>query len=161
MEVEMKRNRRLVAVALATAAAAVLIAGFAHAANKEKPTRILLTLRVEVTGRTAVKVQPRDAKLWRNNPDKPKRVEWIAVNNTPYEEVFWEIRYDPSKGEGTADYFGDVDIECGQKEINVLPNRIPDSPMAEWPYSVTVYGCVDGTKRQELATLDPRVIWQD
>jgi hypothetical protein len=146
---------------LAVVIATVLIAGSAQAADKEKVKDILLTLRVDLTQRTIIKVQPRSAKIWRNQPDKPKKVNWIAVNNTPYEEVFWEIRYDPSKGGESANYFGDVDIECGETEIKVKPDKTPDFPNAEWPYSVTAFGCVDGQKAQKLAELDPRIIWDD
>jgi hypothetical protein len=146
-----------VAVVIVTA----LVARPVHAADKDKKTNILLTLRVDVTQRTVIKVQPRDAKIWRNTPDKPKKVMWIAINNTTYEEVFWEIRYAPSKGGESANYFGDVNIECGESEIKAQPDKKPEIAHAEWPYSVTAYGCVDGEKAQKLAVLDPRIIWKD
>ena len=140
--------------------AAVLIAGPASTADKK--TNIQLTLDQNFNGLPFIKVQPRDAKIWRNKPDKPKKVEWWwTINRTSYSEIFWEIRYDPSKGGGTADYFGEVDIECGQSEIKVQPDKKPDSPKAEWPYSITEYACKDGVKAQKIATIDPRIIWQD
>ena len=98
---------------------------------------------------------------WRNKPNKPKKVEWTTVNTTRYPELFWELRYDPSKGGGTADYFGDVDIECGVANIKVQPDKKPDFPNAQWPYSVTAYACADGVKAQEVATVDPRIVWKD
>lgn len=158
------RNPAVVNFAIAIAVCLAVffgpLTGSAYAADK-KTENILLTLRVDITQRTIVKVQPRDAKIWRNEPDKPHKVNWIAVNNTGYDEVFWEIRYDPSKGGESANYFGDVDIECGETEITVGPETKPDIPNAEWPYSVTVYGCYEGKKAQKLAELDPRIIWID
>jgi hypothetical protein len=158
---EMKtRGRRSAVIALAVVIAAVLIAGPADAADKK--TTIQLMLSQNINGMPIIKVQPRDAKIWRNKPDKPKKVEWWwTENDTSYSEIFWEIRYDPSKGGGTADYFGDVDIECGKNEIKVQPDKKPDFPNAEWPYSITVYACKDGVKAQEIASVDPRIIWKD
>ena len=147
-------------MALATAFAAVLIAGSTGAADKK--TTIQLMLDQNVNGVAFIQVQPRDAKIWRNKPDKPKKVEWWwEINKTSFDELFWEIRYDPSKGEGPADFFGNVDIECGESEIKAQPDKKPDVPKAEWPYSITVYACKDGVKAQEIATIDPRIIWQD
>jgi hypothetical protein len=158
---EMKtRGRHIAVMALAVVIAAVLIAGPADAADKK--TNIQLMLSQNINGMPIIKVQPRDAKIWRNKPDKPKKVEWWwTFNDTSYSEIFWEIRYDPSKGGGTADYFGDVDIECGKNEIKVQPDKKPDFPNAEWPYSITVYACKDGVKAQEIASVDPRIIWKD
>jgi len=156
----MQRNRCFTAMALIIVVAAVLIASPADAADKK--TTIQLRLDQNINGMPIVKVQPRDAKIWRNKPDKPKKVEWWwSFNDTSYSEIFWEIRYDPSKGGGTADYFGDVDIECGKNEIKVQPDKKPDFPNAEWPYSITVYACKDGVKAQEIASVDPRIIWND
>ena len=156
----MRRDHRFAAMTLLVVIAAVLIASPASTADKK--TNIQLTLDQNFNGLPFIKVQPRDAKIWRNKPDKPKKVEWWwMTNSTSYSEIFWEIRYDPSKGGGTANYFGDVDIECGKNEIKVQPDKKPDFPMAEWPYSVTVYACVNGDKAQKIATADPRIIWKD
>ena len=156
----MKRIRCFAAMALIIVVAAVLIASPADAADKK--TNIQLALDQNINGVVIIKVQPRDARIWRNKPDKPKKVEWWwTVNSTSYTELFWEIRYDPSKGGGTANYFGDVDIECGKNEIKVQPDKKPDFPNAVWPYSVTVYACSKGAKAQKLATVDPRIIWKD
>jgi hypothetical protein len=163
----MQHGQRFASMTLALVIAAVLVAfsspltSTAHAGEKDKKKDVTLTLTLGLTGIPYIKVQPRDAKIWRNKPDKPKKVNWIAVNNSPYSEVFWEIRYAPSKGGESANYFGDVDIECGQTEIKVQPDKKPDFPKAEWPYSVTAYGCADGQKAQRLAELDPRIIWND
>ena len=155
----MKGNRRFSALTLATAIAAVSIAGFTGATDKK--TNIRLTLRQDRNGDLLVIVRPQNAKIWRNNPDKPKKVNWWTDNYSTYGELFWELRYDPDKGGGTADYFGEVDIECGQKEIKVQPDKKPDFPEAEWPYSITVYACIDGAKAQKIAAVDPRIIWKD
>ena len=134
------------------------MAGFAHAGdNKDVRLRVM----TEPSGIQVVTVVPLHAKIWRNKPNKPKKINWKTVNESPYGEIFWEIRYDPSKGGGTADYFGDVDIECGKTEIKVQPDKKPDFPNAEWPYVVTVYACVNGAKAQKLGTIDPRIIWND
>jgi hypothetical protein len=156
----MRYGHRFAATTLALITAAVLISAAADAADKK--TNIQLALDQNINGEVVIKVQPRDAKIWRNKPDKPKKVEWFwTVNDTSYREIFWEIRYDPSKGGDTANYFGDVDIECGRKDIQVQPDKKPDIPKAQWPYSITVYACKDGVKAQKLATLDPRIVWQD
>ena len=156
----MRYGHRFAATTLALIIAAVFIAGFSHAADKK--TTIHLALDQNINGEVVIKVQPRDAKIWRNKPDKPKKVEWWwQINDTSYSEIFWEIRYDPSKGGGTADYFGNVNIGCGTNEIKVQPDKKPDFEKAEWPYSIAVYTCRDGVKAQKLATLDPRIIWQD
>ncbi len=156
----MQERCRFVSITLGFVIAVVLISGSAAAADKK--TTIQLMLDQNVNGVAFIQVQPRDAKIWRNKPDKPKKVEWWwEINKTSFDELFWEIRYDPSKGEGTANYFGDVDIECGKSEIKVQPDKKPDFPKAEWPYSITVYACVDGVKAQEIATIDPRIIWND
>jgi len=106
----MQQRFRFATITLGLVIAAVLIAGPADAADKK--TNIQLMLNQNINGVPIIKVQPRDAKIWRNKPDKPKKVEWWwRENDTSYGEIFWEIRYDPSKGGGTADYFGDVDIE--------------------------------------------------
>jgi archaellum component FlaG (FlaF/FlaG flagellin family) len=99
----MRNGHRFAAIALVLMIAAVFIAGSSHAADKK--TNIQLALDQNINGEVVIKVQPRDAKIWRNKPDKPKKVEW--------------------------------------------------------PYSITVYACKDGVKAQKLATLDPRIIWQD
>ena len=52
-------------------------------------------------------------------------------------------------------------MQDGQTEIKVQPDKKPDFPKAEWPYSITVYACDDGVKAQEIATTDPRIIWND
>jgi len=149
---------------LTVVAVAVLVAfsgpltGSAFAKDK---TEIELRLRLEMSGRLVILVNPPEARIWRNKPDKPKKVEWYTVNNTPFTVTFWELRYEPSKGGGTANYFGDVDLECGVARKTVQPDKKPDFPNAQWPYKVTVYACVDGVKAQELATLDPRIVWKD
>jgi hypothetical protein len=152
----MHHRSRFAIIIFGLVIAAVLIAGSANAADKKR--YIELKLDVGSTAKPFIRVLPRDAKIWRNKPGKPKKVEWWwTTNKTSYSEIFWEIRYDPSKGGGTADYFGDVDIACGESK----PDKKPDFPNAEWPYSITVYACSDGVKAQKIATLDPRIKWQD
>ncbi len=145
-------------IAVALVASGGPLADFAHA---DDDTVVRLDVLTDPSGRQQIMARPPNAKIWRNKPDKPKKITWRTVNDSPYDEVFWELRYDPSKGGGTADYFGEVDIECGQSEIKVQPDKKPDIPNAEWPYSITVYACKDGVKAQKIATIDPKVFWQD
>ena len=157
----MNQNRRVAAITVAFFVAGIFCALAVSTEAAGKDQNILLTLRVDVTGRTIVKVQPRDAKLWRNDPDRPQQVRWWMVNSTLYDEIHFEIRYDPSRASDGVDYFGDVDIECDQTEVTVTPSTVPDTEGASWPYVVTVYGCVDGQKAQELETINPKIIWKD
>jgi len=156
----MKKRLRFATITLTIVIAAVLIAGSTGAADKK--TTIQLRLDENLAERAVIEVQPLDAKIWRNKPDKPKKVEWWWESNvTSFSEIYWEIRYDPSKEGATANYFGDVDIKCGETRVKVQPDKKPDFPKAEWPYSITVFACNDGVKAQEIATVDPRIIWQD
>jgi hypothetical protein len=164
LEDEMHGNRRFVALTNTLAIAVVLAVfsgPFAGPAQAGEYKFIEIDVHTDLAGQLVIMVDPVNAKIWRNKPDKPKKIRWKTHNDSPYDEVFWELRYDPSKGGGTADYFGDVDIECGQTEIKVQPDKKPDFPKAEWPYSITVYACDDGVKAQEIATTDPRIIWND
>ena len=155
----MQNGHRFGVMTLLVVIAGVLIAGSAPAADKK--TNIQLTLKLDINGQLFMKVQPRNAKLWRERPDKPKKVNWWTVNFSEYDELFWELRYEPSKGEASANYFGDVNIECREDEITIQPGKTPDIPKAQWPYSISVYACVDGVKAQKLATIDPSIVWQD
>jgi hypothetical protein len=135
------------------------LAGTAPAGDKSV---IKLELDEVGSGYARIRVNPRDAKIWRNNPKKPQQILWWMVKNrSSYSKIMWEFRYDPSKGGGTADFFGDVDLGCGQKEVMARPEKIPEGPNAEWPYSITAYACKDGVKAQKIATIDPKVVWQD
>jgi len=154
----MNRDRHYSPVTLALIVVASLAAGSAFAADK---TEINLTLTVDSSGAATINVDPEDATIWRNKPDKPKKVYWMTENNSSYDELFWELRYDPDKGGGSANYFGDVDIACGESDIKVQPDKKPDIPYAEWPYSVTVYSCVDGEKSEMILEVDPRIKWGD
>jgi hypothetical protein len=131
----MKNSPRLAIMALAAVIAGLMIAGTAEAADTKD---VKLTLTVSSAG-----------------------TNWQTVNESSHNQLFWELRYDPGKGGGTANYFGDVDIECGTTAIKVQPDKKPDFPYAQWPYTVTVYACVDGVKGQELANIDPRIVWRD
>jgi hypothetical protein len=145
-------------IAVALAVFSCALAGSAHAGD-DKLIRLKVT--TNQVGKHVIMVLPPHAKIWRDNPNKPKKINWTAVNYSAYDDLFCELRYDSSKGEGAANYFGDVDIECGETEIEVQPDIKPDSPNAEWPYTVTVYACVDGVKGQEVATVDARIVWND
>jgi hypothetical protein len=135
-----------------------LLAGPAHAGDDRL---VRLKLLTESSGRQLIMVDPPHAKIWRNTPNKPKNVSWSTVNYSPYEQLYWEIRYHPSGSGNSANYFGDVDIECGETEIIVQPDIKPDSAHAEWAYKVTVYACVDGARGQYVANDTARIVWKD
>lgn len=160
----MQQRFRFAPVTLALVIAVVLVtsggpmAGFAHAGENKEVKLVVVT---GLDGRQVITAVPPHAKIWRNKPNKPKKITWKTGNNSPYDEIYWELRYDPGKGGGSENYFGDVDIACGETAKKVQPDKKPDFPYAQWPYSVTVYACHDGVKAQEIATIDPRIIWQD
>ena len=154
----MKNSLRLAIMALAAIIAGLMIAGTAEAADTKD---VKLTLNFDAAGAASISVDPEDAQIWRKKPDKPKKVNWKTVNKSRHTQLFWELRYDPDKGGGSANYFGDVDIACGETAKKVQPDKKPDFPYAQWPYSVTVYSCVDGAKGAKLAEVDPRIVWKD
>ena len=161
----MYRDRRFAPITLSLAIAVVLVAsggpmaGFAHAGDD---TIVRLELTLQPSGKQVIRVDPPHAKIWRDTPDKPKEVNWLKIQQAIYDELFWELRYDPAKGDGSENYFGDVDIECGKREIKVQPDKKPDVPHAQWPYSVTVYACVEGFKGQKLGAVENmRIVWKD
>jgi hypothetical protein len=153
-------SSRGVIAAAATTVALIsgLLIGSAHAADSKAVT---LSLSIDSAGTASITVDPEDAQIWRNKPNKPKKVHWKTANSSSQAELFWELRYDPDKGGGSADYFGEVDIACGETDTKAQPDKKPDFPYAQWPYSVTVYACADGAKGQQLATVDPRIVWKD
>lgn len=148
-------------VAAAAAAVALFSSASAGSARAAESRDITLELSVDGAGAASITVDPEDAQIWRNKPNKPKKVHWKTVNSSPHAELFWELRYDPGKGGGSADYFGEVDIACGEGGAKVQPDKKPDFPYAQWPYSVTVYACADGARSQLIATVDPRIVWKD
>ena len=66
----MNRDRHYSPVTLALIVVASLAAGSAFAADK---TEINLTLTVDSSGAATINVDPEDATIWRNKPDKPKK----------------------------------------------------------------------------------------
>ena len=155
--------RRSALIAGACAAAIVFTVGglLPSAAEAADKTDVELALTVDDAGVASITVDPEDAQIWRNKPDKPKKINWTTVNGSSHEQLFWELRYAPDKGGSSADYFGAVDITCGETEKKVQPDKKPDIPNAQWPYSVTVFRCADGVKGEELASVDPRIVWKD
>ena len=154
----MHLSLRLATVSLPVFIAGLLITCSLEAADTKD---VKLTLNVDAAGAASISVEPEDAQIWRKKPDKPKKVNWETVNKSRHTQLFWELRYDPDKGGGSANYFGDVDIACGETAEKVQPDKKPDFPYAQWPYSVTVYSCVDGAKGAKLAEVDPRIVWKD
>lgn len=122
---------------------------------------VTLQLSIDSAGNCSISVDPEIATIWRGESQKIKKVYWVAPPNGQYPELYWELRWDPDKGGATEDYFGEVDLACGVNNIKVQPNPKPKVPRAEWPYSVSVYSCSDGTQSEKLCTVDPRIRWDD
>lgn len=113
------------------------------------------------SGECTITVSPENAVISRGPNAKIKKVYWVAKPNSDLGELYWELRYDPGKGGGSKNYFGDVNLTCGADSIKVQPNPKPKIPNAEWPYMVTVYRCENGAKGPYLCTVDPRIRWND
>ena len=122
---------------------------------------VTLLLSFDSAGKCSISVDPEIATIWRGQNKKIKKVYWVAPPNSQYPELFWELRYDPEKGEGSGDYFGAVDLACGVNNIKVQPKKKPEIAKAQWPYSVKVYSCSGGAKSEHLCTVDPRIRWDD
>jgi hypothetical protein len=159
-----RKNHRAIVVRIIVAVAVLgVFAGpFADTAIASDNSVIKLGLDEVAGGRSMIRVNPRDAKIWRDNPEKSQQILWWMVKNrTSYSEIYWEFRFDASKEGGSKDFFGKVDLGCGEKEVIAEPEITPENSNAVWPYSITVYACRDGVKAQKLATANPKVIWQD
>ena len=156
-------RRRLSVIVMVVGTIGVLILGGASAVSAQQPDAREITLELAMggAGSPTIIVTPETATIWRTKHGKVKKVEWAALPDDQYGELYWELRWDPSKGGGSDNFFGNVDLPCGDSHIKVQPNPKPTIPYAEWPYMVTVYSCSDGVKGQELATVDPRIRWDD
>ena len=162
----MHRNHRVANITRAIAGVAIIAAfsgAGAEPACAGNTTVVKLELDEIGSGITRIRVNPRDAKIWRGEPGKAQKIRWWMVKNrTSYSQILWEFRYAASREGATADYFGDVDLECGKTEVEVPPEMLPESAEAAWPYSITAYACADGVKGQKIATIDTvRVVWKD
>jgi hypothetical protein len=129
-------------------------------ADQPDAREVTLSLAANAGGGLVISVSPESASISRGENTKIKKVYWVAATNELYPQLFWELRWDPDKGGATENYFGDVDLACGVASLKVQPDK-PKIPNAEWPYAVTVFNCVDGAKGEVLATVDPRIIWND
>ena len=156
-------RRRLSVIIMVVGTIGVLILGGASAVSAQQPDgrEVTLELSTDGAGNPTIMVSPETATIWRNKHGKVKKVVWVAMPNAQYGELFWELRWDPSKGGESENYFGSVDLPCGVSRIKVQPRPKPTIPYAQWPYMVTVYSCSNGAKGQELATVDPRIRWDD
>ena len=149
-------------VVVAVAVLGVLAGPLADTATAGDNSVIKIALDEVAGGRSMIRVNPRDAKIWRNNPKKPQHILWWMIKNrTSYSELYWEFRFDPAKEGAAEDFFGEVVLGCGEKEVIAQPEKMPETPNAQWPYSITVFACKGGVKAQKLATANPKVIWQD
>lgn len=122
---------------------------------------VTLTVVDDGAGGCTITVSPEIAVISRGADKKIKKVYWVNGDSPGFGELYWEIRYDPGKGGGSENYFGDVNLGCGESSIKVQPKPKPKIPNAEWPYMVTAYSCADGQKAEYLCTVDPRIKWND
>lgn len=139
---------------------AVLLPAVPATVHADPPDAKEVTLEVSVDddGTCSITVAPETAVLKTNG--KIKKIYWAALPNDHYPQLFWELRWDPDKGGGSENYFGDVDLACGEDGIKVQPDK-PKIDNAEWPYAVTVFECVDGVRAEELCSVDPRIRWEN
>jgi hypothetical protein len=142
-------------------ACGILISWPGLAAADDDSREVTLTAVADGSGGCTITVSPETAIISRGNNEKIKKVYWVAAPNAELGELFWELRYDPGKGGGSENYFGDVNLTCGESSIKVQPKPKPKIPNAEWPYMVTAYRCADGAKGPYLCTVDPRIKWND
>jgi len=156
----MRRETSRSPVLLCLAAACAVAVSTPAVADQPDAREVTLSLAANADGGLAISVSPEAAAISRGNNAKLKKVYWVAAANELYPQLFWELRWDPDKGGATENYFGDVDLACGVASRKVQPDK-PKVPNAEWPYAITVFSCVDGAKGEVLATVDPRIIWND
>ena len=157
-----RRNiERPVVAAVIGIACGMLISWPGSAAADNESREVTLTAVADGSGGCTITVSPETAIISRGKNAKIKKIYWVGETNPELGELYWEIRYDPGKGGGSENYFGDVNLACGAPSIKVQPKPKPKIPNAEWPYMVTVYSCVDGAKSEYLCTVDPRIKWND
>jgi hypothetical protein len=151
---------KVVSVAVLIAALGVPLANQAAAADRGEARVVRLDCSVSTAGRPFINATPARAKLWRNDPEKFSKIEWMIDNFSPYDELYWEIR--PLE-EDQPGYFSDMDIPCGQTTMVVAPAEVPDTAKAQWPYRVSVYVCADGVKGDLKASAETnlRIVWKD
>ena len=152
---------RLAAIVAVTIVAVLGIGGPAAAQGVDDAREVTLELSVDDSGGCRITVVPENAVIWRGANQKLKKVVWVAPPSQDHGELFWELRWDPDKGGGSEDYFGAVDLGCGQSRVKVQPSPKPKIPQAEWPYAVTVFACEGGKKSEQICSVDPRIRWDD
>jgi hypothetical protein len=152
---------RTIRIPLLSAAAAVILMAAPLTVSADPPDAKEVTLQLTVNGdgSCSITVIPEIGVIQHGNKAKIKKVYWVALPNDQHPELFWELRWDPDKGGASENYFGNVDLACGVDDIKVQPDK-PKIDNAEWPYAVTVFGCVDGAKAEQLCTVDPRIRWE-
>jgi hypothetical protein len=137
--------------------------GVAEAGDKESFSLVRLRLSVQRSGMFFVNGAPGHAKLWRQTEGKPAIIRWETWNGSPYEELYWEIRFNSDDAKATENFFGDVDVPCGEDTVDIRVKKKPDVANAEWPYTATVFACQEGAKAVEVASMAKglRIIWKD
>jgi len=113
-----------------------------------------------VGGELCATVYPDPATIWRpGKKSKIRKVDWVVVDE---EDYYWEIRYAPEKPGAEEDYFessAPIDIPCGDNLFRSKNPRDPGKDGTAWPYTVTVYSCVDGQRGELLCVKDPEIDW--
>lgn len=154
--------RRHIWTPLLCALAAVVFLAVPSAVEADPPDakEVTLKLTIDGDGNCAINVDPETAVIQKGDNAKIKKVYWVALPNEQYPQLFWELRWDPDKSGASENYFGDVDLPCGVDNLKVQPDK-PKIDNAEWPYAVTVFGCADGGRAEQLCTVDPRIRWEN
>ena len=110
---------------------------------------------------TKINVYPDKPIIWKSSNKKLKGIRWTVIDNqaTADTELAWELRYKPNSTYASGNYFGDLDIDCGDNCIEKKPTK-PNLSKMSWPYSIEVFDC-SGGKKKSLYKMDPRVKWGD
>lgn len=110
----------------------------------------------------AISVSPMEAMVTGPEPTVVWRHRLDDVSGT--RPTRWEIRWKQAWS-GTElfreDYFGAVQLEVGHDSGPVRGQGLPADESDWWPYSVTLIGTDTGGRELVLATVDPRIRWDN
>ncbi len=102
-----------------------------------------------------ITVSPDEAPVSGPNP----KVTWIDVSVYPEPAARrWEIRW--KRRDGERDYFGAIDL-VASGSAQARGEGLPEGESGWWTYSVTLVGTDENERRSVLATVDPRIRWDN
>lgn len=146
----------------------VAISAVAPACNAQKdtePTGISVPTQINLQyseAEQAISVSPMEAIVTGPEPTVVWTHQLDEVSGI--RPTRWEIRWKQAWS-GTElfreDYFGAVQLEAGRESEPVLGQGLPASKSDWWPYSVTLIGTDVGGRELVLATVDPRIRWDN